>query len=231
MSDGWEQIGLWAAVVGSGLYHGINPAMGWPLAVSGAMLARDARGLPAALGLLGIGHALAVLALILPFGLLVSLAAWETQIRLIAALLVTAYGVALLAWRRHPRVLARIPPSRLVVWSFAIAIAHGAGLMLVPIYLGLCAAPTDAGHQAANVLAVGNAGTALRVAAVHTAAMLAAGGALAWLTWRYLGPRFVARSWFNLDVLWALSLVLVGGASLALLWMSRFSNIGYLRGF
>lgn len=217
MTAAWEQAGLWVAVVASGLYHGINPAMGWPLAVSGAMLARRARALPAALGLLGAGHAMAVLALILPFGLLASLAAWAPQIRLAAALLVTVYGVALLLWRRHPRMLARIAPSRLVMWSFAIAIAHGAGLMLVPIYLGLCSTDADHGHRAAGVLAFGNAATALLVAAAHTLAMLAAGGVLAWLTWRYLGPRFVTRSWFNLDVAWALSLVLVGGASLLLL--------------
>jgi hypothetical protein len=217
LTTAWEQAGLWAAVVASGLYHGINPAMGWPLAVSGAMLVRSARGLPLALGALGAGHALAVLALTLPFGLLVSLAAWQTQIRLAAALLVTIYGVGLLVWRRHPRMLARIRPSRLVLWSFAVAIAHGAGLMLVPIYLGLCSVQADSGHQAVNALALGNAGTALLVAVAHTLAMLLAGGALAWLTWRYLGAQFVARSWFNLDLVWAVSLVLVGGASLVLL--------------
>ncbi|SDP09039.1 hypothetical protein SAMN04488595_104262 [Ralstonia sp. 25mfcol4.1] len=219
MTATWEQGGLWAAVLVSGLYHGLNPAMGWPLAVSGALITRSARTLPMSLGYLCAGHALAILALTLPFGLLVSLAAWETHIRLAASVLVVAYGIALLVWRRHPRALARIPPSRLAFWSFAVAIAHGAGLMLVPIYLGLCFARGDGGHEAAGALAFGNAGTAALVTAVHTMAMLAAGGSLAWLTFRYLGPQFVARSWFNLDVVWALSLVLVGGASLALLAM------------
>ncbi|KAI3593548.1 hypothetical protein D9X30_1275 [Cupriavidus sp. U2] len=213
----WEQAGLWAAVLASGLYHGLNPAMGWPLAVSGALITRSARTLPMSLGYLGAGHALAILALTLPFGLLVSLAAWETQIRLAASVLVVAYGIALLVWRRHPRALARIPPSRLAFWSFAVALAHGAGLMLVPIYLGLCVARGDGAHAAAGALAFGNAGTAVLVTALHTMAMLATGGGLAWLTFRYLGPQFVARSWFNLDAVWALSLVLVGGASLALL--------------
>ncbi|WP_228770851.1 hypothetical protein [Cupriavidus sp. U2] len=191
--------------------------MGWPLAVSGALITRSARTLPMSLGYLGAGHALAILALTLPFGLLVSLAAWETQIRLAASVLVVAYGIALLVWRRHPRALARIPPSRLAFWSFAVALAHGAGLMLVPIYLGLCVARGDGAHAAAGALAFGNAGTAVLVTALHTMAMLATGGGLAWLTFRYLGPQFVARSWFNLDAVWALSLVLVGGASLALL--------------
>ncbi|AZG15970.1 hypothetical protein EHF44_21315 [Cupriavidus pauculus] len=216
MTASWEPVGLWVAVVASGLYHGINPAMGWPLAVSGAMLARSGRQLPVSLGYLGVGHAVAVLALTLPFGLLAALAAWAPTIRMTAAVLVTACGVVLLCRRRHPRVLARIPPSRLMLWSFAVALAHGAGLMLLPIYLGLCTAP-DAGHQAATTLAFGNAGTALLVAAIHTAAMLVAGGALAWLAWRYVGPQLVSRSWFNLDAVWALSLVIVGVASLWLL--------------
>nr|WP_315598310.1 hypothetical protein [uncultured Cupriavidus sp.] len=216
MTPAWEQGGLWAAVLASGLYHGLNPAMGWPLAVSSGMLVRSQPAMFTALGYLGIGHALAILAVTLPFGVLASLVAWETQIRFGACVLVIAYGLLLLARRRHPRTLSRIPPSRLALWSFAIAIAHGAGLMLVPIYLGLCK-QSDAGHLAAGALAFGNVGMALLVAAVHTAAMLMAGGTLSWLTWRYLGPRFVGRSWFNLDAVWALSLVLVGGAALTLL--------------
>ena len=74
----------------------------------------------------------------LPFGLLAALLAWQTAIRIGASALVIGFGAVLLIRRRHPRALARIPPARLGLWSFAVAIAHGAGLMLVPIYLGLC---------------------------------------------------------------------------------------------
>lgn len=217
VAPSWEQAALWMAVLASGLYHGLNPAMGWPLAASSGMLMRRGAAVFRALGYLGVGHVLAVLAVTLPFGMLASLAAWEREIRIGASVLVIAFGIGLLAWRRHPRALARIPPSRLTLWSFAIALAHGAGLMLVPIYLGLCGTQADIGHRAADALAVGNAGMALGVAAAHTAAMLAAGGGMAWLTYRYLGPRLVARSWFNLDRVWSASLVLVGGASLLLL--------------
>jgi Na+-translocating ferredoxin:NAD+ oxidoreductase RnfA subunit len=91
-----------------------------------------------------------------------------------------------------------------------VAIAHGAGLMLVPIYLGLCrAADLDKSHEAASALI--NA----------TVAMIVAGGLLAWLVYRYLGLRFVSRSWFNLDATWALSLVFVGTLSLAISLASR----------
>ena len=117
--------------------------------------------------------------------------------------------------QRHPRALARIRPTQLGLWSFAVAIAHGAGLMLVPIYLGLCqAADVDAGHAAAGRLINTNLGMAVLVSVAHSAAMIAAGGCAAWLVYRYLGLKFVARSWFNLDAVWAVSLILVGTIAL-----------------
>ncbi len=88
--------------------------------------------------------------------------------------------------------------------------------MLVPIYLGLCrGADRDSGHAAAGALINGNLSTAMLVSLVHVGAMIAAGGAFAWSVYRYLGLKFVSQSWFNLDAVWALSLVLVGGLSLA----------------
>ena len=89
--------------------------------------------------------------------------------------------------------------------------------MLVPIYLGLCrAADLDKGHEAAGALINANLGMAVLVSVVHSVAMIAAGGLLAWLVYRYLGLKFVSRSWFNLDATWAVSLILVGTSSLAL---------------
>jgi hypothetical protein len=88
--------------------------------------------------------------------------------------------------------------------------------MLVPIYLGLCrAADLDTGHEAAGALVNANLAMAVLVSVVHSAAMIVAGGLLAWLVYRYLGLKFVSRSWFNLDTTWAFSLVLVGALSLA----------------
>jgi hypothetical protein len=87
-----------------------------------------------------VGHLLAVLLVLLPFAVLVALVEWQRQIQIGASLLVIGFGVFRLVDRRHPRALARIRPTQLGLWSFAVAIAHGAGLMLVPIYLGLCRA-------------------------------------------------------------------------------------------
>ena len=213
----WAVAGLWLAVIASGLYHGVNPAMGWPLAVSAGMMEKSPRALASALAALAAGHFVAMLLMILPFSLLLTLVDWRRQIRIGASLLVIGFGVVRLADRRHPRALARIRPTQLGLWSFAAALAHGAGLMLAPIYLGLCAADgVDRGNQAAGALMGANLGMAVLVSIVHSGAMIAAGGLLAWLVYRYLGLKFVSRSWFNLDAAWAVSLMLVGAISLAL---------------
>ena len=171
---------------------------------------------------LTVGHLLAMFVVILPFALLVALVDWQQQIQIGASLLVIGFGIFRFVDRRHPRVLARIRPTQLGLWSFAVAIAHGAGLMLVPIYLGLCqAADLDKGHEAASALMNANLGMAALVSLVHSIAMIVAGGCLAWLVYRYLGLKFVSRSWFNLDATWAFSLVLVGVLSLAISLASR----------
>ena len=176
----------------------------------------------AALWPLTVGHLLAMLVVILPFALLVTLIEWQRQIQIGASLLVIAFGVFRLVDRRHPRALARIRPTQLGLWSFAVAIAHGAGLMLVPIYLGLCqSAAPDRGHAAEGALINADLTMAVLVSLVHTVAMIAAGGLCAWLVYRYLGLKFVSRSWFNLDATWATSLVLVGGLSLSFSLLAR----------
>ncbi|MEM7214287.1 MAG: hypothetical protein AAF423_01995 [Pseudomonadota bacterium] len=216
MSDLTTVTALWWAVIASGLYHGINPGMGWPLAVSSALMEQRKSALPKAILALATGHFLAMTAVLLPFSLLYVLVYWEAEIRIGAGLIVIALGLYLLVVRRHPRFLSRVSPSKLALWSFLAAMAHGAGLMLVPIYLGICAfGDHDAGHMAAGKLMAGNIETAFIVAAVHTAAMMAAGGILAAFTYFWLGLKFLSKSWFNLDIVWALSLVGVGAAGIA----------------
>jgi hypothetical protein len=218
----WTPAGLWLAVVASGLYHGMNPGMGWPLAVSAGLMERSSRALVLALWPLTVGHLLAMFVVILPFALLVALVEWQQQIQIGSSLLVIGFGIFRFLNRRHPRVLARIRPTQLGLWSFAVAIAHGAGLMLVPIYLGLCwTADVDKGHEAARALINANLSMAVMVSVIHSVAMIAAGGFLAFLVYRYLGLKFVSRSWFNLDATWAFSLVLVGALSLAISLATR----------
>jgi hypothetical protein len=202
---------LWLTVIASGVYHGVNAGMGWPLAVSAGLMGKGRRDLIASLGPLGAGHFLAMAGILAPFAVMTALVSWQHEIRTVAGLLVIAAGVYLLVARRHPRFLARIRPTQLALWSFAIATAHGARWMLLPIYLGICSAgKQDAGHQAAAALMRGNLGTAIAVSIVHATAMIVSGGIVAFAVHEWLGLRFISKSWFNLDVAWALSLILIG---------------------
>lgn len=206
---------LWWAVIFSGFYHGVNPGMGWPLAVSAALMERKKTAMPKALGMLALGHFLAMIVILLPFSMMFFLLENEREIRIGAGFLVIAMGVYLLINRRHPKILARVHPAKLGLWSFLAATAHGAGLMLVPIYLGICGVVqpgniADTGHAAAQQLMTNNITIAFFVAAVHTLAMTAIGAGIAAFVYFWFGLKFISKSWFNLDLLWAISLVVVG---------------------
>jgi hypothetical protein len=211
----WTTAGLWVAVIASGLYHGVNPGMGWPLAVSAGLMGRGQRDVVAALVPLAAGHLVSMLVILLPFALMTALLDWQREIRIGASVTVIAFGVFRLVNRRHPRALARIRPTQLALWSFAIATAHGAGLMLLPIYLGLCSSEElDMAHQASSMLLAQNSATAFLVSLAHTLSMVAAGGVIALLVYGWFGLKFLSRSWFNLDFVWAVSLILIGAIGL-----------------
>jgi hypothetical protein len=219
---------LWLTVVGLGLYHGLNPAMGWPLAVANGMTDRRASSVFATLLPLGGGHFMAIAIALLPFAWFSRYVEWSQAIRVGAGMAVLLFGAFKLLNRRHPRLLARIPPTRLAWWSFLMATAHGAGLMLVPFMLGICVAPApgaqagaaaaaESGHAAMmSSMAQANLGTAILIAALHTLATVLAGIGMAWIVYRYLGLRFLRRAWLNLDVVWGASLVLAGAAGIGL---------------
>jgi hypothetical protein len=211
----WTTVGLWLAIIASGLYHGVNPGMGWPLAVSAGLMGRGRREVVTAMVPLAAGHLVSMLVILLPFALMTALLDWQREIRIGASVAVIAFGVFRLVNRRHPRALARIRPTQLALWSFTIATAHGAGLMLLPIYLGLCSIEEfDKAHQASAILMAQNSATAIIVSLVHTIAMVVAGGVFALLVYGWLGLKFLSRSWFNLDLVWALSLILIGAFGL-----------------
>ena len=218
---------LWFTIVAIGVYHGLNPAMGWPIAVANGMAARHARAVFATLLPLGGGHFAAMAVVLVPFAWLSWYLAWSRVIRLGAGALVLLFGIYKLIERRHPRALARIRPTQLAWWSFLMATAHGAGLMLVPFMLGLCATnpggaganagaiSRDVGHAGVmNYLAQSNLVTAVLVASVHSLAMILAGLGMAWAVYSYLGLGFLRRAWFNLDLVWGASLVIAGAAGI-----------------
>ena len=220
---------LWLTIIALGIYHGLNPAMGWPLAVANGMAQRRASAVFATLLPLGGGHFMAMAVVLAPFAWLGWYVEWSRAIRLGAGALVLLFGVFKLIEQRHPRALARIRPTQLAWWSFLMATAHGAGLMLVPFMLGLCstappavdavtaATVRDVGHASVmNYLAQSNVATAIIVAAVHTLAMMLAGIGMAWAVYRYLGLRFLRRVWLDLDVVWGVSLVIAGAAGVGM---------------
>ncbi len=169
-----------------------------------------------ALAMLATGHFLAMIVILLPFSMMYFLLNNEREIRIGAGVLVIAMGIYLLVNRRHPKILARVHPAKLGLWSFLAATAHGAGLMLVPIYLGICGllqpgeSISETGHAAAQALMANNAMTAFLVAATHTFAMTFAGAVIAVFVYMWFGLTFISKSWFNLDLVWALSLIIVG---------------------
>jgi hypothetical protein len=201
---------LWTAVIAIGAWHGLNPSMGWPLAVAAGLSERRDAAVFTALAPLGAGHFLAMAVVLLPFAAASAMLSWSRPIRLGAGLLVLAFGLYKLVDRRHPRLLARVRPTQLAWWSFLMATAHGAGLMLLPFALGLCA------PAAALTGAGGGLGIVIAVALVHTLAMLVAGVAVAWVVYRVVGLGVLTRGWLDLDAVWAGSLVLAGAVSIAL---------------
>ncbi len=226
--NGW----LWASVVVIGVYHGLNPAMGWPLAVANGLTEKRGTAVFATWLPLGAGHLLAMALVLVPFTLLAWLLVWGREIRLAAGLLIVLFGIFRLLRRGHPRWLMRVRPSQLALWSFLMATAHGAALMLLPVLLGLCAVPVAApgaaviappasllGHDAVMALMRSGLATAVLVSLLHSAAMGASGLGLAWVVYRYLGLRALRRAWLNLDAVWAVGLIASGLAALATAWL------------
>jgi hypothetical protein len=198
--------------------------MGWPLAVANGLGERRDTAVFATLIPLAAGHLLAMAVVLVPFALLSWLLQASREIRVGAGLLVLLFGVSRLFLRRHPRWMARIGPTQLALWSFVMATAHGAALMLVPFFIGLCETPPAVppsnpfGHDAAMALMLESVGTAVAVSLVHTGAMLASGLAIAWIVYRYLGLRALRSTWIDLDGVWAISLMVSGGAAVLAAW-------------
>jgi hypothetical protein len=213
-----SDVALWLTVLALGAWHGLNPAMGWPLAVANGLTEKRGSAVLATIVPLGTGHLLAMAVVLLPFAALGWLMAWSGPVRLAAGAAVLLFGLYRLMQPRHPRMLARIPPTRLALWSFLMSSAHGAGLMLLPFALGLCASGPGQQARLGNEL-----GMALVVSGLHTAAMVAAGVGVAWVVYRSVGLQVLRRGWLNLEVVWSASLIVAGAASVALAWPAPVS--------
>jgi hypothetical protein len=205
----------WAALIGLGAFHGLNPGMGWLFAVALGLQERSRRAVLAAMPPIAAGHALAVVAA-LALLQVVRTAVSPRTVALATGATLVAFGAWRLARRRHPRwVGMRVRPRELALWSFIMASAHGAGLMLFPVLLK--AAPADLGHAVTGLTAaaaLGGTGDVVGAALVHTAAMLAMMAGVAVTVYDHLGVAVLRRAWVNVDAVWAVALVGAGGFAL-----------------
>ncbi|MBY4678765.1 hypothetical protein [Marinobacterium arenosum] len=202
-----EWLGPWLVMTGLGAFHGLNPAMGWLFALSLGLQQRREAAIWLALLPITVGHAASVLlvALIVLAGMQV--VSQATLQWLAAAMLLSFGSYKLFNYYRHPRwVGMKVGARELFVWSFLMATAHGAGLMVVPALLGV-AAIEHAGHAGHQMPA--GAGMLLAIG-VHTLAMLVMMGVVAWLVYRKLGLAVLRRQWINFDLVWAIALLAVG---------------------
>jgi hypothetical protein len=206
----FDGIWAWTALLLLGAFHGINPGMGWLFAVALGMQEHRRGAVWRALGPLTLGHLLAIAAAIL-VAVLAGVALPANLVKYPVAALLIGLGALRLLRCRHPRLGGmRVGMARLMAWSFLMATAHGAGLMVLPVFLGM-AMPAGAACHAAD-----GAWTGLAATAVHGAGYLLVTAAIAWIVFEKFGLALLRKAWINLDVIWAAALVVTGALTLAM---------------
>lgn len=207
----------WSAMFFLGAFHGINPGMGWLFAVALGMQQGSARGVWRALLPLAAGHAAAVGAVLLAAALVQTVIPIAI-LRPVVSVALVGFGLFRLVSHRHPRwVGMQVGFGDLTAWSFLMASAHGAGLMVLPFVMrvspGAMAMPSHHMHQASAV----TPGWVPLVAVItHTLTYLGITTLVAWIVYRKLGLALLRKAWWNLDLMWAVSLVVTGVLTLLL---------------
>lgn len=197
----------WLALAGLGAFHGINPAMGWLFAVALGLHRQSRAAVLLALPPIAIGHALSILLVAAAFvmaGVLVD----QRALQLGAGLLLIGWALyhQLYGHKHRVRVGMRTGQAGLVLWSFLMATAHGAGLMLLPALMPLCLAASPM----SEITAASSAPIVIAAVAVHTIAMLAVTSAMAVLVYEWIGLAVLRSAWINLDLLWTAALASTG---------------------
>jgi hypothetical protein len=210
----------WLTLFGLGIFHGINPAMGWLFAVALGLQEQKRAAVLRALPPIALGHALSI-GIIIAAVLLARISVPHSTLKIAASAILFAFGLYRLVRSRHPNwVGMRVGFGDLTLWSFIMASAHGAGLMLVPLFLKSAQAPL-APNVAAMALHIHPSGelgfdsfstpSLLTCSiAVHTLGYLLVTGLLAILVYEKLGVGILCRAWFNVDLIWMLALMITG---------------------
>jgi hypothetical protein len=205
MSSGWWP---WAALVLLGAYHGVNPGMGWLFAVGRGLQEQRRQAVLSSLLPIAVGHEASIVIVVVVVSLTEQVLP-PHLIRLLAALLLVSFGLYKLARpRSHPGGFGmRVGFAGLAGWSFLMSSAHGAGLMLAPVLLGM---PVVGAYHSLSEITL----QAALAATVHVTAMLAVMAVVAVVVYEKVGLGILRRGWFNLDLGW--SLVLVGSGAVTL---------------
>jgi len=201
---------LWLMLL-LGAYHGINPGMGWLFAVALGMQEQKGSAVARSLVPIALGHALAIGIVVLAAALL-GTALPLTAIRFGVAALLVGLGIFCLVGHWHPRwIRMRVGFRDLTAWSFLMASAHGAGLMVLPVLLssGTVEAAGEMGGPHPMAASTGPL-AGLFATMVHTTAYLAVTGLIAWVVYRKLGLGLLRRSWLNFNLVWGAALVITG---------------------
>ncbi len=211
----------WVTLALLGAYHGLNPGMGWLFAVARGLQDQRREAVLQSLLPIALGHAASIALVVAVVGGVQALAA-PAPLRVVGAGVLILFGIfKLVRPRSHPHwVGMRVGLGELAAWSFLMATAHGAGLMLFPVLLAL-PAPGHAGHAGASHDHVHGAGLGpasigqdAAAVLVHTVAMLLVMGAVALVVYQKLGLAILRRAWVNLDLIWAIAIVAAGAFTL-----------------
>jgi len=201
---------LWLMLL-LGAYHGLNPGMGWLFAVALGMQEQKGSAVARSLIPIAVGHAVAIGSVVLT-SVFLGMTLPLIVIRYLVAALLVGMGIYCLMRHRHPRwVRMQVGFRDLTVWSFLMASAHGAGLMVVPVLLRsntVEAQSRIAGHNQISQTVAPLAG--MLATGVHTVAYLAVTGLLEWVVYRKLGHLLLRKAWLNFDLVWAAALVATG---------------------
>jgi hypothetical protein len=201
----------WVALFLLGAYHGINPGMGWLFAVALGMQEKNPRAVWRALVPISVGHAVAIGVVVAVAGLFQAVVPLRS-LKMGVAITLFAFGCYHLLRHRHPRYGGmQVGFGDLAIWSFLMASAHGAGLMVLPILFGMESRDSIAGSAASmhhvHLGAIGGSSTNLSAVLVHTLGYLTVTGFVAWVVYEKLGLALLRKAWLNLDLIWAIALV------------------------
>jgi hypothetical protein len=209
---GLSSAALWLMLL-LGVYHGINPGMGWLFAVALGMQEQKGSTVARSLVPIAVGHALAIGSVVL-ITVFLGMALPVIVIRYSVAAVLVGLGVYYLVRHQHPRwVRMRVGFGDLAVWSFLMASAHGAGFMVIPVLLGgssVQASGQMSGHNHLFIFTAASPLAGMFATAVHTAGYLAVTGLIAWVVYRKVGLALLRKAWFNVDLVWAAALVVTG---------------------